>query len=292
MRKERKVNAGQFNLNREVNNSDSSQRIIRLGNVLKLLFKPRKLNLDYRLFFKTIHRLFIYCIILLFITILILLVFRIKDIRIITNIKTNDSSLTDKILNSYFQKVSFREKNVLFYDKEKLIQSLDEYYPDIRQIDGVNRNLLNTIVIKIKQQDVGITWQSRGAVFQVDINGYIVSNNNINNKNVNVIDQANLEVKVGDRVVTQDFITFVNDINNSFQNSHLTVDNFSVPISVQELNVGFKNNDKSVVVKFNTERNYQRQFELLERTLAYSKANNTNINEYIDLRVDGKVFYK
>jgi hypothetical protein len=125
----------------------------------------------------------------------------------------------------------------------------------------------------------------------VSINGRSLSETKDQNTNglPVVIDGSSIPVKVGDRVVSRDFVDFVLKLNDYFKDNKIEVEQIFVTETTSELNVKLKD---GYVIKFNTSDPADSQIKSLAATLALIKSQNKKPSEYIDLRVTGKAFYK
>jgi cell division septal protein FtsQ len=125
----------------------------------------------------------------------------------------------------------------------------------------------------------------------VSINGRSLSETKDQNTNglPVVIDGSSIPVKVGDRVVSRDFVDFVLKLNDYFKDNKIEVEQIFVSETTSELNVKLKD---GYIIKFNTSDTADSQIKSLAATLALIKSQNKKPSEYIDLRVTGKAFYK
>ena len=191
--------------------------------------------------------------------------------------------------NKYI-KALFTGSNWLFIDAGSLKSQLQKTFTGQESIT-VSKTFPNRIEVKTDEQKSAIIWKTGNQRYVVSINGRSLSETKDQNTNglPVVIDGSSIPVKVGDRVVSRDFVDFVLKLNDYFKNNKIEVEQIFVSETTSELNVKLKD---GYIIKFNTSDSADSQIKSLAATLALIKSQNKKPSEYIDLRVTGKAFYK
>lgn len=177
-------------------------------------------------------------------------------------------------------------KNIFFFGTRNLRNVLfgDPKIEDIT----VARVLPNKIRIKIEETKPVLIWSSAGDKFLVTGRGDVIGE--ASQENLPVInDSANIKVKVGERVASPTFIKFILGINEGFEGATGTKINkitlFDIMSDVHVLS------SDGWTVYLNAEKKHEDQLKDLSRVLAEIKKSQKKI-QYIDLRLENRVFYK
>ena len=195
-----------------------------------------------------------------------------------------------EIESNKYIKALFTGSNWIFIDSGSLKSQLQKTFTGQESIT-VKKIFPNRIEVKTDEQQSAIIWKTGNQRYVVSINGRSLSE--IKDQNTNglpvVIDGSSIPIKVGDRVVSRDFVDFVIKLNDYFRDNKIEVEQIYVNETTSELNAKLKD---GYVVKFNTSDPADSQTRSLSASLALIKSQNKKPSEYIDLRVTGKAFYK
>lgn len=161
-------------------------------------------------------------------------------------------------------------------------------YPQIKEI-AFFKGIPNAVKIQVVERESKLIWQTNGLRYLIDPDG-IVSRQLDATETSDlpvVADNKNQPVTNGQQILTYDFISFVTEINNNFnQFSNFKATGFSIDETTYDLTI---NSDSGIKVFFDTTRPAAGQLINLQKILVnYRDA----IHEYIDLRVDGWGYYK
>jgi hypothetical protein len=131
---------------------------------------------------------------------------------------------------------------------------------------------------------------------------YIVNNNGVtifrdyNYKSINqlqlpIINQASLSPVVGQNILSSEQVSFINNVFEQLKLKNITVKYFTITNSGTELNAYI--NNEPYYVKFDLEQNNP-QLQAGDYLAAINYLNHQKITpkQYIDVRVEGRVFYK
>lgn len=195
-----------------------------------------------------------------------------------------------EIESNKYIKALFTGSNWIFIDSGSLKSQLQKTFTGQESIT-VKKIFPNRIEVKTDEQQSAIIWKTGNQRYVVSINGRSLSE--IKDQNTNglpvVIDGSSIPIKVGDRVVSRDFVDFVIKLNDYFRDNKIEVEQIYVNETTSELNAKLKD---GYVVKFNTSDPADSQTRSLSASLALIKSQNKKPSEYIDLRVTGKAFYR
>lgn len=214
--------------------------------------------------------------------------FDIHHIKVVGTKTVPAQSVSDsinKILDS-----SLFGRNTIFLSTDKLAKQLMD---QDKQLGGVKigRDFVNGLIVTITEETPSLGWQSGSSVFVLSSDGRAIGLVEKADSNMPiVVDSANIPVNIGQKVVPTEFIDFVQIITQGLRAQKIDFVQLSVPAeSVGELYVQTKVGYK---IKFDTARDGAAQLNDLKAVLASLSSQKKTPTEYIDLRIEGRAFYK
>ena len=222
--------------------------------------------------------------------------FKIKKIVLVNN-KDVQFSEVEKIVRPILndKRFLFFPADSIFLINTKNIET--ELIRNILQIESlrIKRRYPDVLKIIIQEKEPVIVWLTQDRTYFVDQKGkicYEVSNEILQNTNLPVVkDNLGKEVKVNEKVIEENVVKAVQNINKKFRTkTGYEISYFEVPAAMaSEVHVKTKTGFK---VYFNCQRDLEAQFNDLVAVLEYQiKEQVTNIS-YIDLRVEGWIYYR
>lgn len=201
--------------------------------------------------------------------------FKIKNIEIIGNpsetIKSNLNGLVGKNL------FSFNAGHV-----EQSFMDIDRNYLKIK----IYRGIPDTVRIVFTNRDPKIIWQTNGSQYFVDQTAFIFKAADNSVKLPVVVDKSNLVVKVPMKISTEDFVNFVLSADAELLKNKFKIINFEVSETMFQVSAV---TDGNLRIMFNTLRPLSEQIDAFGKVYEQNKQ---DIKEYVDLRVEGKVYFK
>ncbi len=154
---------------------------------------------------------------------------------------------------------------------------------------AIYRGIPNAIKIVVLERKPTIVWQTQGKYFLIDDAG--IADKEIGAAEsadlIHIIDQKNLNLSVGELVVSPSFVKFTREINDKFfDNTNIKISGFQVPETTFDLYVY---TEAGFYVKFDTTRSAEKQLlDLKNIMISYRDG----IREYVDMRINGWAYYK
>jgi len=264
----------------------SRRAILTTTNVNKPNKQPKR-----KVVGKTMMKMIFYILIVsaLVYAVVVSSLFRVTTIRIVGN-----QTLNEDVLRTQIQSIisgSSLSQNILFVPVDQIDKQLRANNYQIANV-SVERNLLNTITVKITEQKPSILWQSGNTISIITEDGraYVGEpNNELKQTLPTVVDTTNLPVKAGEKVVLPSFTSFVNSVNTDLPQKGVEISKLHVEDTTTELVVTTKT---GYIIRFDTTRPYGEQIADLTAVLDQLKKQGKNPAQYIDLRINSKVFYK
>jgi cell division septal protein FtsQ len=180
---------------------------------------------------------------------------------------------------------SLKGRNIFLLGGKRAEESLKQKQPGIKEIRIV-RGLPSTIKIELVERDSSLTWQTGDKMYLVDSQG--VAFRQVERvKHLLIKDTDNIEVQLGKVILDEDFIRFVELANQEIPlRTEFKIEYFEIKESTYQLYV--KTEQERTII-LNTMRQLTPQITALKKIYAKHK---DEIEEYIDLRVEGMVYYK
>lgn len=181
---------------------------------------------------------------------------------------------------------SITGKNLIFLNTTDLKKQITTQYPNVGEINIV-RGIPNTIKIKISEYEPKIIWQTNGKNYLVNDEGRAFRQISEDFELPSVIDDKDLAIEVNQQVVSRTFIDFVTNFNKKMlEDLDTQILYFKIESTIFQANAY---TNKGWYLKLDTTRSPDDQIGALKELL---KEHQSEINQYADLRVEGKVYYK
>lgn len=201
--------------------------------------------------------------------------FRIKNIEIVGSPSPQIKSDLDTMVG----------KNLFSFDAGQVEQKFmvtDRNYSKIK----IYRGIPNTVRIIFEDRKPQIIWQTTSGKYFVDQSAIAFKNVDSQVKLPIVIDRTDLMVGTPAQVASGNFVEFVKIIDVELSKNKFNIVNYEVgQTTFQVIAV----TDNNLRILLNTLRPVSDQIDALGKVYAQSKQ---DIKEYIDLRVEGKVYFK
>ncbi|MDQ5943448.1 MAG: cell division protein FtsQ [Patescibacteria group bacterium] len=215
--------------------------------------------------------------------------FKINKIEIVGN-QTIDSEDVKSQVSAIITGSSISQ-NIIFVpssDIEKQLKKDNYQVADVK----ISKIPFSTIKVTITEQKPSILWKSGNNLSIITENGrgFIGEPNDELKSNLPTVeDLSNLPVKEGDKVVSQEFVKFVNDMYTTLPQNGVEIVGAQIEETTTEITVITKDGYR---IRFDTTRPFSEQLSDLNAVLDSLKQQGKKPTQYIDLRINAKVFYK
>lgn len=180
-------------------------------------------------------------------------------------------------------------RNLTTLDTRKLQDSLLKAQPQLESVD-ISRRWPSRLNLKVTEREPNLAWRSGEETYLLSSEGIIVARaGEVGSKLPVVEDSTNLPVELGDRVVPARFVAFTLELIRLLPKQGEQITNIKVPDTTSEVYVETKN---GYYLKFDTTRQASGEVGDLAKVLALLKSQGKKPTEYIDLRIEGKAYYK
>ncbi|MBU0647624.1 cell division protein FtsQ/DivIB [Patescibacteria group bacterium] len=208
--------------------------------------------------------------------------FRIKNIEII--------GASDELRYQIREMAGWETDYMILFDENKFSEAIRERWNEFSRVE-IDKNWPDNVTIQLFVQEPKVVWNSESVLYLLDEQGVvlgIVAEEERMDKYAElpvVGDLSGLPVQEGVKVVSHDFVEFVYGARDNIESSiGKEIEAYEVRETTFELRVRMK---EGYEVYFDTLRPVEAQVEKLNIFLK----NNILVNDYIDLRVPGEVYY-
>ena len=199
------------------------------------------------------------------------------------------SQTLDKEVNNYLNS-RLLARNWVFLNSSDLKSFLQKTFTGQETIT-VDKKFPNRLVVSTDEQKPALIWKTGSHSYILSTNGRAITEQNKQSSSdlPVVYDNTNLPVDVGSKVTGRDFANFVTSIGSFLKDNKIDYEKIYVSDTTSELNVQTK---QGYTIKFSTLLKPDSQTRSLKATLDLMAQQNKKASSYIDLRVDGRAFYK
>lgn len=201
--------------------------------------------------------------------------FKIKNIEIIGNPSTQIRTQLDQ----------FKGKNIFSFKSASLEKELLNSNRNFLTVK-IYRGIPDTIRVVFENRIPKLIWQTANQKYFVDENAIIFEEADNSADLPLVIDKSNLAIEIPKQIATTNFVDFVKSVDSELVNLKIKIKNYEVSETTFQV-TAVASDDLNII--FNTLRPVSEQIDAFKKVYETSKA---DIREYIDLRVEGKVYYK
>lgn len=205
--------------------------------------------------------------------------FKIKEISIEGNSLVSSEQVSQNVST---------DQNIFRFNISQARNQIIESNPMVEDV-AIYRGIPNELKIVVLERKPQVVWLSSGNYYLVDDAGIIDKQISVDEfaNLIHISDQKNMPVKIGEQLLSPEFISFAKTINDKFftvSNIHPTgyyITETTFDIYVQT--------DAGFYVKFDTIRAVDKQLDDLKNIII---AYRPNIHEYVDVRINGWAYYK
>lgn len=172
--------------------------------------------------------------------------------------------------------------------------SLEQFFaisaPEVATVHIVGTPSLATAGLQLTFRQPVAEWSSGGTTYFVDGSGVTFEINHFDPPAISVKDDSNLQIEAGQEVLDHRFLSFLGRAVSEFDNNGLEVQEVLLPDSMlRQLDIRLIN--KPYSIRMTIDRDAEAQVGEAMHAINYMNANGVT-PQYIDVRVDQRVFYK
>lgn len=176
-------------------------------------------------------------------------------------------------------------KNLFSFRSKKIELSLMQNRENFSKIK-IYRGIPDTVRVVFQEREPKIIWQIGGSRYLIDQDAIAFRLSSDDYSIPIVIDKSNLSIELPSKIAPVSFVNFVRAADSEFKKNKFNIVNYEVEETTFQVSAvtdtGFK-------IILNTFKPLSDQIDALNKVYGDNKQ---DIKEYIDLRVEGKVYYK
>ncbi len=147
----------------------------------------------------------------------------------------------------------------------------------------------SSLVVMTARQPIA-SWQIGDTQEYVDSSGVAFQKNYFSEPEVTIVDKSGIPVASGEAIASNRFLGFVGMLTGNLQDRHYVVKQITIPSGTTR-QVQVKLKGIPYYIKCSIDRSAGEQAEDIDRVIRYLKTRH-HTAEYLDVRVEGKAYYK
>jgi hypothetical protein len=219
--------------------------------------------------------------------------FRVTEVRVEGLSQNRSAEITEEVADvvGHSRLLGLRRDSIWLWPTHGVEDRLRDQFPALKELK-IERKVPHTVRISAREEPAGLIWQSGDAAYLVSGGGeaiQLVPRRAETSGLPRVRDVAAVPVKTGGKVAPPEFVSFTREVWKGFKGA--------TGSEISELQITETTLEERALSKdgfyvlFDTTRDAARQLGMLKEVAARVKKENKQL-EYVDLRVDGRIFYK
>lgn len=232
-----------------------------------------------------------FVILAIFISLISIFLFQfISKVSIVSNESKSQNLIKyEKSVEEYLN-INPSERILSNLNKNALLESLQKDYPEVLSISDIKFNGLTSYKIYLDFRKPVASWLVDGKEFFVDSEGVSFNVNNFKKPSLNIIDDSGAIVSNGKNVASGSFFSFIGKLVSAANKQGLEVSKIRIPpLSLRQVEVYVKG--VSYFARMSTADSAEGQIINFKKAIEYFRTHKISPN-YIDLRIEGKGYYK
>ena len=232
-----------------------------------------------------------FVVLAIFISLISIFLFQfISKVSVVSNeSKSQNLSKYEKSVEEYLN-INPSERILSNLNKNALLESLQKDYPEVLSISDIKFNGLTSYKIYLDFRKPVASWLVDGKEFFVDSEGVSFNVNNFEKPSLNIIDDSGAIVSNGKNVASSSFFSFIGKLVSAANKQGLEISKIRIPpLSLRQVEVSVKG--VSYFARMSTADSAEGQIINFKKAIEYFRTHKISPN-YIDLRIEGKGYYK
>ncbi len=202
---------------------------------------------------------------------------------------------TSSVYDAFAAKISsaIKDRNKITFDESSLVLAMQKQFPEISGAWVQMPFFGQKPTVHITVATPAFLYSAGNVSYILNTEGIVVGTQaslpTIKGLPI-IIDQSNIPVKNGSKVISSDSVDFINQIMAQAKKAKINISNIVLPAVAQEIQL--RTTDKSYYVKFYFGNDVLTQTGQWLAARHEFDSKGITPTEYLDVRVPGKVFYK
>jgi hypothetical protein len=189
----------------------------------------------------------------------------------------------------------FLNSNKLTVDANSIAASLRKQFPELAEVSVSLPIIGNKPVVYIQPAEPKIILLSKGGMYLLDGNGRaLIAGNQVqqlNKLHISVVtDESGLPVKLGKVALPRATVQFISEVAGQLQAKHTAITAMNLPAGTNELQVRIEG--AGYYIRFNLHGKAREGVGSYLAVRQYLQDTHKTAGEYIDVRIENKVYYR
>lgn len=203
--------------------------------------------------------------------------------------KNQNFSKYEKAIEEYLN-VNPSERILSNLNKKSLLEDIQKDNPEVLAISNIEFNGLTSYKVYLDFRKPVASWLVNGEEYFVDSEGVSFRANNFEKPALSIIDDSRATISAGKNVASSSFFSFIGKLVSASSKHGLDISKIRIPpLSLRQVEVSV--NNVSYFARMSTVDSAEGQVINLKKAIEYFRANKISPN-YIDLRIEGRAYYK
>lgn len=208
-----------------------------------------------------------------------------------TSYKYRSSEIYKQAVEAELQ--SLNSRNKLTIDEQRIVENLQMLFPEILEGDVELPVISQKPIVYLTIAEPAFVLKSNGSSYIVASSGMVVGEASKFTQFINlpyVDDQSDFEIEVGQPAFSSESAMFIEDVWRNVDSANVEISSLVLPALPMELNL--RTSDKPYFVKFDLSGDSSLQVGQFLAARQQFQKDGTTLADYLDVRVQGKIFYK
>lgn len=173
------------------------------------------------------------------------------------------------------------------FDSEALVKELkSDYRQEVAGVSLSHQWWARSLTVKVELRSASLVLRTRGRDYSVDKEGAVIGGSEDSENSLPLlVDRSNLETEAGKQAIPQRLVGFITRLDRN----GLDIRQFHITDTTSEV---YAELTDGYMVRFATGKSLEIQLENLKRVQAKANEKGDVIDEYVDLRIPYKAYYR
>ena len=188
---------------------------------------------------------------------------------------------------------SWRNHNKVTFDQSGLIKDLQNQFPEVEKIDLELPLFSQRPLLRLNVSEPAIVLKSGSETYIVSSSGKAITNQANLSKNPKLViveDQSGFKSTISTQVMSAEEVNFITALQKQLAASRIPVRSLVLPAAAKELHL--RTTDQPYFVKFYLGGDPAVQAGQLAAARQKFNSSSEHPSQYLDVRVEGKIFYR
>jgi cell division septal protein FtsQ len=225
----------------------------------------------------------------LFISVVIIIIWYSQPKEVVITDNLQDAEVTmelNTLLHSHLL-----SSNLLVVSENDISRGLSDSNPGKVELVKIDKNWFRRYLhITVYKRDALVVWNIRNSAYLVDKSGIVIAENNVDRHDLPVItDESDVDISVGKRVATHQFISFVVEFYSVLESrTDLTISKLIIRESISEIHI---NTQQGITIRISSVDSLKTQVDNIVKVLEIARSKSDNPT-YLDVRIPHKAYYR